>query len=117
MTAEDYKYVYDVNVLGVFNTAKAAAKYVDLHECIPSILYEYMRFRLWTARHHGGSIVINSSMSSNLYNQVALNKPLCQIHYNASKGAVTNMTKGLAVEWAQYGIRVNAIAPGYGEFP
>ncbi len=33
--------------------------------------------------------------------------------YAASKGAVAQMTKALANEWAQYGISVNAIAPGY----
>jgi 2-dehydro-3-deoxy-D-gluconate 5-dehydrogenase len=33
--------------------------------------------------------------------------------YAASKGAVAQVTKALANEWAQYGIAVNAIAPGY----
>ena len=35
------------------------------------------------------------------------------IAYNTSKGAVINFTKTLAAEWGQYGIRVNAIAPGF----
>ena len=33
--------------------------------------------------------------------------------YNASKGALVNMTRTLANEWAPFGINVNAIAPGY----
>ena len=37
------------------------------------------------------------------------------IAYNASKGAVVNMTRMLAKEWAAYDINVNAIAPGYFE--
>lgn len=39
--------------------------------------------------------------------------PLAQASYTASKGAVVNMTRELAAEWAKYGVRVNAIGPGY----
>ncbi|GAA0335081.1 SDR family oxidoreductase [Oceanobacillus oncorhynchi subsp. oncorhynchi] len=35
--------------------------------------------------------------------------------YSASKGGVVQLTKSLSNEWAQYGIQVNAIAPGYME--
>ncbi|CUH44764.1 SDR family oxidoreductase [Ruegeria atlantica] len=33
--------------------------------------------------------------------------------YTATKGAVTNLTKGMATDWAKYGLNCNAIAPGY----
>lgn|SRR5690606_4318348 len=33
--------------------------------------------------------------------------------YTATKGAVRNLTRGMATDWAKYGLQVNAIAPGY----
>ena len=33
--------------------------------------------------------------------------------YTATKGAVSNLTKGMATDWAKYGLQCNAIAPGY----
>ncbi len=56
----------------------------------------------------GGSIVNIGSMSG-----MIVNRPQWQPAYNASKAAVHHLTKSLAVEWAPYGIRVNAVAPGY----
>jgi NAD(P)-dependent dehydrogenase (short-subunit alcohol dehydrogenase family) len=35
------------------------------------------------------------------------------VAYTASKGGIRQLTKALAVEWARYDIRVNAVAPGY----
>ncbi len=73
----------------------------------------------WAAREAGrqmialgrpGSIVTIGSISG----EVA-NVPQHQTAYNASKAGVHTMTKCLAVEWANQGIRVNAIAPGYVE--
>ncbi len=56
----------------------------------------------------GGSIVNIGSMSG-----IISNKPQPQVHYNASKAAVHMATKSLAGEWANKGIRVNAVAPTY----
>ncbi|PWZ02000.1 putative NADP-dependent mannitol dehydrogenase [Testicularia cyperi] len=95
LTADDFRYVYDTNVLGVFNSAKAVAQ-------------------LWIeSGYKKGSIVITSSMSSEIYNQKGPNDPLTQVFYNSSKGAVTNLGKCLAAEWATHGIRVNILEPGF----
>jgi NAD(P)-dependent dehydrogenase (short-subunit alcohol dehydrogenase family) len=54
------------------------------------------------------SAIFVSSMSGFIVNQ-----PQFQASYNASKAAVSQLAKSLAVEWATRNIRVNAIAPGY----
>lgn len=59
-----------------------------------------------------GSIVNIASMSG-----VIANRGLMQAHYNSAKAAVIHLSKSLAVEWAQRGIRVNAISPGYTATP
>jgi len=95
LTPEDFHKVFNANVLGAFNACQAVAQH-------------------WVEKQYKkGSIVITSSMSSSLYNQKGLNDPLTQIFYNSSKGAVSNMVKGLAAEWVKYGIRVNALEPGF----
>lgn len=94
LTPDDFQKVFSANVLGAFNSCQAVAQY-------------------WVERKMKGSIIVTSSMSSEIYNQSGTNQPLTQIFYNASKGAATNMVKGLAAEWAPYGIRVNALEPGF----
>src|SRR5690606_21593069 len=37
--------------------------------------------------------------------------------YTATKGAIRNLTRGMATDWARYGLQVNAIAPGYFRTP
>jgi NAD(P)-dependent dehydrogenase (short-subunit alcohol dehydrogenase family) len=55
-----------------------------------------------------GRIINIASMSA--YN---VNVPQPQVGYNAAKAGVVMVTKSMAVEWADRGVRVNAIAPGY----
>ncbi|MBW0502545.1 hypothetical protein O181_042260, partial [Austropuccinia psidii MF-1] len=87
---EDFDKIFNVNVLGVFNTAQAVAQ-------------------LWVdSGYKQGSIVITSSMSSQI-----CNRPLTQCFYNSSKAAVSNLGKCLAAEWAEKSIRVNMLSPGY----
>lgn len=90
MKKEDFSFVYDVNVWGQFACAQAVAD-------------------LWVkSGYKKGSIVLTSSMSSQI-----VNKGIHQVFYNSSKAAASSIVKQLAVEWADHGIRVNALCPGY----
>jgi NAD(P)-dependent dehydrogenase (short-subunit alcohol dehydrogenase family) len=70
----------------------------------------------WTCREFGrrmlqakgGNIVTLGSISG-----LISNKPQRQTQYNAAKAGVHHMTKSLAAEWAERGVRVNSIAPTY----
>ena len=61
-------------------------------------------------RSSGGRIVNVSSINAFL-------GLLQSSHYNTAKGAVDQLTRCLAVEWAPYGILVNGVAPGYVDTP
>lgn len=87
---EDWHRCLDVNLTGVFLCAKAA---------IPAM-----------QKNGGGSIINMSSIYGIVGGDV-------RAAYVASKGAVTNLTRGMALDYAQDNIRVNCICPGFVETP
>jgi len=84
----DWDRLMDVNLKGVFLCCQAAARYM-----LPL---------------KRGSIINVASMSGSI-----ANIPQQQAAYNASKAGVIMLSKSLAVEWAEAGIRVNSLSPGY----
>lgn len=86
LTFEEWKRVLDVGVTGYFLCAQAAG-------------------RRMIARGQGGSIVNMSSIAGSS----ALGRG--NFAYSVGKGAINQFTRELAIEWAPYGIRVNAIQP------
>jgi len=85
-TDEDWRRIMSTNLDGVFRVSRAVARGM--------------------IERRSGSIVNISSVQS------VLARPSIA-PYAASKGALTMLTKSMAGEWGQYGIRVNALAPGY----
>ncbi|QEN85189.1 SDR family oxidoreductase [Labrys sp. KNU-23] len=88
VTDEHWLHVNDVNYNGVFWCNRA-----------------FGRHMLKAGR---GAIVNIGSMSG-----LISNRPQKQTYYNAAKAAVHQMTSSLAAEWADRGVRVNAVAPTY----
>lgn len=87
MTPEDWRTVMAVNLDGVWFAAQEAAR------------------RMKDAGRQGNIINIASVLSFRAARTV--------VAYAASKGAVLQLTRNLALEFARYNIRVNGIAPGY----
>ena len=80
--------IMDTNLIAPFRIAR---------ECVKPMLEQ------------GGGVVLNIGSIS----AVVANKPQLQVAYNASKAAVHQMSRVMAFEYANRGIRVNALAPGY----
>lgn len=85
----DWDAVIDTNLKGMFLISQACA-------------------RAMKARGAGGSII-------NITSILGLRQAGGVLPYAVSKSGAIQMTKVLALEWARYGIRVNALAPGYVE--
>ncbi len=86
-TVEEFDRIMDVNVKSVFVMSKVAVPYLI----------------------ESKGVILNTSSMVSMYGQAS------GVGYPASKFAVNGITKSLALELAQYGIRVNAVAPGITE--
>ena len=84
-TDEEFDRVIDLNLKGTFRTARAVARQM--------------------MKQRRGSIILCSSMRG-------FTVEPGQSIYGSTKAGIALMTKGLASEMAQYGVRVNALAPG-----
>ena len=92
LSLDVWQELYEVNVSGVFLSCQAEA----------AVMLPRRR----------GAIINIASMSGSI-----VNRGLTQAHYNSSKAAVIHMSKSLAMEWADRGLRVNVISPGYTATP
>jgi NAD(P)-dependent dehydrogenase (short-subunit alcohol dehydrogenase family) len=92
MAFAQWQRVQSVNLDGVFLSCQAEA-------------------RVMLPRRRG-AIVNIASMSGSI-----VNRGLMQAHYNSSKAGVIHLSKSLAMEWSDRGVRVNSISPGYTATP
>lgn len=61
---------------------------------------------------HGGSVILTASMSGHNINRYWDNS-MTQMAYCSGKAGIISLTKAMAVIYADYGIRVNSVSPGY----
>jgi hypothetical protein len=87
MSIDEWRTIFGINMEGVFFTFQSAVSHM-------------------MTRGDGGSLVVVSSLSS------SYGMPTGE-HYAAAKTGVIAIIRGLAVEYARYGIRANAILPGW----
>lgn len=92
MTGELYRELVEINQFGAFYVAREGAR--------------HMKARWDGGDTSGGSIVFCASLS-------AVTGTVAMQHYNAAKGAMASMARGIAVEMGKYGIRANTVCPGY----
>jgi meso-butanediol dehydrogenase/(S,S)-butanediol dehydrogenase/diacetyl reductase len=85
LSVEDFRRNFEINVLGTLQACQAFGPLL---------------------RERGGAVV-------NVASQAALVSLPSQAAYTASKGAVAALTRSLAIDWAEHGVRVNAVAPGF----
>ena len=88
--ADAFERLLRTNISSVFNVGQAVARHM--------------------IKRGAGKIINIASV------QTALARPSIA-PYTATKGAVGNLTKGMATDWAKYGLQCNAIAPGYFDTP
>ncbi len=105
-----------VNNAGIFyNTDALATPFDEWHKAVDVIFYGAVHCsraagKVMVAQGQGGRIVNVSSV--NAFLGMAQSS-----HYNTAKGAVDQLTRCLAVEWAPHGILVNGVAPGFVDTP
>lgn len=92
MTSDSWHRLLAVNQHGAYYTIREGAR--------------HMKRRYDTGDRDGGSLLFCASLS-------ALTGSPGMQHYNASKGAMVAMSRGIAVEAGRYGIRCNVVCPGY----
>ena len=88
--ADMFEQLLKTNISSVFNVSQAVARHM--------------------IKRSSGKIINIASV------QTSLARPGIA-PYTATKGAVGNLTKGMATDWAKYGLQCNAIAPGYFDTP